>query len=429
MKAIVVGAGIGGLTTALSLASAGIEVAVYDTVEELKVLGLGINLQPNATRELIELGLDDKIPEYGIETSNLAYYNKHGQLIWREPRGVAAGYKWPQYSIHRGELQMILLKALESRLGTGAMHLGHHFISFEQDKTGVTVEFADRSSGSRRAPVRGDVLVGADGVNSAVRRALYATESEPVASGRIQWRGFVEAEPFLDGRTQAMIGHLEQRVIVYPMSARLQRQGRSMINWLTVLGNQTHAEKREVWDRRVTKERFFGAFAKWNFEWLKVADLIAETQEIFEYPEVDRDPLPKWSFGRVTLLGDAAHPMRPIGSQAGTQAIVDARVLAKALADTSSVLEALQAYEAERLPAMNAVVLKNREFGPEIVMQMAEERAPDGFDDIEKVLSRQTLEETAKAFKIAAGFDPDFLNSRPSLSVVNTLREKSSDKV
>lgn len=417
MKAIVVGAGIGGLTTALSLHAAGIEVSVFDTVSELKPLGLGINLQPNAVRELIELGVGQQLADTAIETSTLAYYNKHGQLIWSEPRGLAAGYRWPQYSIHRGDLQMILLEAVQDRLGPDSVKLGYHLASFEDGPGGVTAHFVDRASGASRGSVLADVLIGADGIHSAVRRELYPDEGEPVSSGRIQWRGCVEAEPFLDGRTQVMIGHREQRTVIYPMSRKAAARGRSLINWLTVLGNQHDYEQRESWDRRVMKDRFFPAFKDWNFDWIKVADLISATDEIFEYPKADRDPLPRWTFGRTTLLGDAAHPMRPIGSQAGTQAIVDGRVLALALASTGSPERGLRDYEAERLPLMNAVILKNREYGPEIVMQMAEDRAPEGFERIEDVIPRSELEEIARSFKVAAGFDPQILNERPSLNV------------
>jgi 2-polyprenyl-6-methoxyphenol hydroxylase-like FAD-dependent oxidoreductase len=417
MKVTIVGAGIGGLTTALSLAAAGIEVVIYDTVPELKVLGLGINLQPNAVRELMELGLGDRLAEYAIETSTLGYFNKHGQCIWKEPRGLAAGYKWPQYSIHRGELQMILLEAVYERIGAENVYLGHHFAAFEQNERGVTTHFVDRGTGAAKGSALSDVLVGADGIHSAVRHQLYPNEGEPVASGRIQWRGCVETEPFLDGRTQVMIGHREQRCILYPMSTRAAKNGRSLVNWLTVLGNQTNYDERETWDRRVTKERFFANFAGWNFDWIKVADMVSATQEIFEYPMADRDPLPQWSFGRVTLMGDAAHAMYPIGSQAGTQAVVDGRVLAKAVAEEGDPADGLRAYEAERLPQMNGVVELNRRYGPEIVMQMAEERAPEGFECIEDVIPHRELEEIAHSFKVAAGFDPKSLNERASFNV------------
>ena len=214
-----------------------------------------------------------------------------------------------------------------------------------------------------------------------------------------------------------MIGHRAQRVIIYPMSRRAAAAGRSLVNWLAHLGAQGGAAERESWDRKVAKERFFAPFAQWNFPWIRAADLIAATADIYEYPETDHDPLPRWSFGRVTLLGDAAHAMRAVGSQAGSQAIIDARTLAQALATVPDPVQALAEYEAIRRPAMNEIIRRNREYGPEIVMQMAEERAPGGFARIEDVIPRHELEEIARSFKVAAGFDPEALNRRPSLSV------------
>jgi 2-polyprenyl-6-methoxyphenol hydroxylase-like FAD-dependent oxidoreductase len=421
MKAIIIGAGIGGLTAALSLHAAGIDVEVFETVRDIKPLGQGINLQPNGVREFTELGLAEGLAATAIETSTLSYYNKLGQLIWTEPRGLRAGYKWPQYSIHRGDLQAVLLAALRERAGEGSLHLGFHLDSFDQDEKEVRAHFIDRENQKSAGAFKGDVLIGADGINSRVRRILHPNEGPPVDSGRVQWRGSVIADPFLDGRTQVMIGHREQRTVIYPMSKKIAATGKSQINWLTVLGGQWNLDKQEVWDRRVPKERFFAPFADWNFGWIDVAGLIEQTTDIYEHPKVDRDALPKWSFGRVTLLGDAAHPMRPIGSQAGTQAIIDARVLAKALA--ASPLDSARAlvdYEKDRLPVVTEVMLRNREYGPEIVMQMAEERAPNGFTSIEEIIPRHELETIARDFKIAAGFDPEILNQRPSLSVAGS---------
>jgi 2-polyprenyl-6-methoxyphenol hydroxylase-like FAD-dependent oxidoreductase len=250
-----------------------------------------------------------------------------------------------------------------------------------------------------------------------VRTQLYPQEGPPVSSGRIQWRGVIEAEPFLDGRTHVTIGSRDRRAVVYPMSEAARRRGRSLINWVTVLGRQMASDQPGSWERRAVKERFFAHFRDWNFDWIHFADLVSATGEIFEYPKDDRDPLPRWSFGRVTLLGDAAHPMRPIGSQAGSQAVVDARVLALALATAAGIEDGLRAYERERLPVMNKVILRNREFGPSIIMDMAEERAPNGFARIEDVISRDELAEIAHAFKVAAGFDPQTLNSRTSFDV------------
>lgn len=417
MKAIIVGGGIGGLATALSLHAVGIECCVCKSVRDIDALGLGINLQPNAVRELIELGLGEALAATAIETSTLAYYNKHGQLIWSEPRGRAAGYRWPQYSIHRGALLMILLEAARARIGAANVREGRHFVSFEQSAGGVVAHLMDRATGRPLPSERADVLIGADGIHSTVRRQLYPDEAEPVASGNIQWRGAIEAAPYLDGSSQVMIGHYMQRMVIYPMSAKAQARGRSLVNWLTMLGGRHDLVARESWDRKVPKERFFAAFKDWNFPWIAAADLVAATADIYEYAEADHNPLPRWSFGRVTLLGDAAHAMRPVGSQAGSQAIVDARVLAHALASEASPEAALRAYEAIRLPAMNDVILRNRAYGPEIVMQMAEERAPRGFARIEDVIPRHELEEIARSFKVAAGFDPETLNRRPSLGL------------
>ena len=417
MKALVIGGGIGGLATVLSLDAAGIEVAVFEQVPKITALGVGINLQPNAVRELMELGLGEALKAVAIETSTLTYYNKLGQAIWSEPRGLAAGYAWPQYSIDRGDLQMILLNAAASRLGADNIHTGHKLVSFEQSGGGVTAQFIDRATGRPLPPHSGDVLIGADGIHSAVRAQLYPDEGPPVSSGRIQWRGVIEAEPFLDGRTHVTIGSRDSRAVVYPMSEAARRRGRSLINWVTVLGHQMASGQPGTWDQHATKERFFARIKDWNFDWLPLADLISQTKEIFEYPKDDRDPLPQWSFGRVTLLGDAAHPMRPIGSQAGSQAVVDARVLALALATSPAIDDGLKAYERERLPVMNKVILRNREFGPSIIMDMAEQRAPKGFSNIEDVIPRRELEEIAHSFKVTAGFDPESLNKRASYSV------------
>jgi 2-polyprenyl-6-methoxyphenol hydroxylase-like FAD-dependent oxidoreductase len=417
VKVLVIGGGIGGLTTALSLHAAGIEVEVFEQVPRIEALGVGINLQPNAVRELIELGLGDELAKAAIETSALSYYNKLGQLIWSEPRGMAAGYRWPQYSIDRGDLHLILYAAVCQRIGAGAVSTGHRLTHFTQSSGGVEAHFVDRESGRELLSRKGDALIGCDGIHSAVRVQLYPDEGGPVSSGRIQWRGVLEAEPFLDGRTHVTIGSSLRRAVIYPISNKIAATGRSLINWITVLGKQAASDVPGTWDRRAPKERFFEHFRDWNFDWIPFADLIAKTEEIFEYPKDDREPLPRWTFGRVTLLGDAAHPMRPVGSQAGSQAIVDARVLAHALGTAKDTNDGLERYQAQRLAPMNAMVLRNRQFGPSIIMEIAEERAPNGFERIEDVIRFGELEEISRSFKSAAGFDPEQLNRRPSFDV------------
>lgn len=416
MNVSMIGAGIGGLTAALSLHAAGCDVRVYESVADMKAIGFGINLQPNAVRELIELGLGDALAETAIETAELGYYNKLGQLIWSEPRGLRAGYAWPQYAIGRADLQMILLDAVKTRIGADKVLFGYQFISFEQDGSGVIAHFIERGSKRRLPSARSDVLVGCDGIHSAVRAQLYPAEGAPVSSGQIQWRGVVEAAPFLGGRTHATMGFRDQRAVVYPISRKAADNGRSRISWVVNMPALSYGQN-GTWDRKVSSDVVVQRFANWNFSWLDFAGLIRKTGEIYEYVEADRDPLARWSFGRVTLLGDAAHPMRPIGAQAGSQAVVDGRVLAFALATTATPEQALEQYDAQRRPAMNTVMLRNRQFGPAVVMEIAEQRAPQGFDNIEEVISRRELEEISIAYKSEAGFEPEELNHRRTWTV------------
>ena len=420
MNVTVIGAGIGGLTAALSLHAAGIDVRVYETAAEVRALGFGINLQPNAARELIELGLGEALAEAAIETAELRYYNKLGQLIWSEPRGRGAGYAWPQYAIERGALQKILLDEVKARIGAGNVSTGHHLVSFAQDNSGVTAYFIEPGSGRDLAPARSDVLIGCDGIHSAVRAQLYPKEGPPVCSGLLQWRGAVEAEPFLGGRTHVTMGFSGQRAVVYPMSRKAADRGYSRMSWVVVVP-AVSSNSDLTWGRKVCNNLVGERFKRWNFSWLNFSDLIHRTTEIYGYPEADRDPLPQWSIGRVTLLGDAAHPMRPVGAQAGSQAVIDARVLAFALANNARPEQALEQYDANRRPGMNAIVLRNRGFGPAVIMELAEERAPQGFSDIEDVISRRELEAISLAYKAEAGFDPAVLNRRHTLTVERAI--------
>jgi 5-methylphenazine-1-carboxylate 1-monooxygenase len=309
MKAIVAGGGIGGLSLALSLHQAGIAVRVYEAVRDLAPLGVGINLQPAAVRELTELGLAGELARTGIATQGFSCFNKFGQLIWSEPRGVAAGYRWPQYSIHRGQLQLLLLRAARERIGDENVRGGLRLISFAQDSDRVTATLRDGITGEMVVD-DADILVGADGIHSAIRRQLYPDEGEPRFARQLLWRAAVEAEPFLGGRTMIIAGHFDQRIVVYPIGPGA-KSGQVLTNWICQMGVPDAAAPREDWNRRVTQERVLAAFQEWRFAWLDMPALIRRTPEIYEFPLVDRDPVPMWTFARVTLLGDAAHPMSP----------------------------------------------------------------------------------------------------------------------
>ena len=410
--AIVAGGGIGGLVAALCLEEAGIHAVVYEAAREIRALGVGINLLPHAVRALSALGLADRLATTGVATTDLRYFTKRGEPIWSEPRGVDAGYRWPQYSIHRGELQMLLLEAVRTRLGHGRVVTGHRLTGFTQGPDGVEVHFTDRNNGDTPVTVHGDLLVGADGIHSVVRAHYYPDETEPVFSGRMLWRGITEAAPFLSGRTMIMAGHANQKFVAYPIGAGTG--GRVRINWIAErqVGRGDDRVARD-WNRVVDVETFLPHFAGWHFPWLDVPGLIEAAGTAYEFPMSDRDPVDRWSFRRVTLLGDAAHPMYPVGSNGASQAILDAVALATALrgmAPGADPVPALARYESARLGPTAKIVLSNREQGPEAVMQVVESRAPNGFVRLEDVISHAELEQTASRYKRLAGFDPDALN-------------------
>jgi 2-polyprenyl-6-methoxyphenol hydroxylase-like FAD-dependent oxidoreductase len=412
MKVIVVGGGISGLTMAMSLHQIGVDVRVYEATREVTPLGVGINVQPNAVRELTELGLGARLAKIGIATEALSFFNKFGQPVWREQRGRAAGFAWPQYSIHRGRLQVMLAEAAREHIGD-ALRTGHVFQKFIERGDKVIATFTDRN-GAIIAEDEADVLVGADGIHSAVRRQFYPDEGAPNFAGQILWRAAVETPPFLGGATMIIAGHFHRRIVAYPIAPGTQ-PGMLLTNWIAQMSVDTKAPPREDWNRKVDKERFLDAFHDWRFDWLDFPKLVEATAEIFEFPLVDRHPVERWSFGRVTLIGDAAHPMQPTGSQAGSQAIVDARLLTASLLAERDPVAALAAYDRQRRPVMNDITLRNRNFGPEAAMQLAEERAPNGFKAIEDVIPRAELEQISRSFQQAAGLDPAGLNARPPL--------------
>ena len=360
--------------------------------------------------ELIELGLKDRLDANAVATRELVYSNCHGQVVWREDRGLAAGYHWPQYSIHRGTLHMLLFQAARERLGAGRVHVSARVAGFEQDETGVTLRLADGRA------ARGDLLVGADGIHSTIRAHFHPNEGPPRWNGCILWRATSVAAPFLTGATMVQAGHHNQKFVTYPI-AELP-DGRRLTNWIAERRLEPdHVWPREDWNRPGRIEDILPHFEGWNFGWLDVPELIRTTDAVYEFPMVDRDPLGTWNHGRVTLLGDAAHPMYPIGSNGASQGILDARTFAHRLATLPDWREALVSYDAVRRPATAALVAATRGLGPDLVLERAHERAPQGFDDIETILPFAERQEIASRFKRLAGFDPAVLNARPSLNV------------
>lgn len=416
MTVVIAGAGIGGLTLALSLHQVGIDCVVYESVDEIKPLGVGINVLPHAVRELTELGLQPRLSQTAIETAELAYFSKHGKLIWSEPRGKRAGYNWPQFSIHRGQLQMLLLAATQERLGHDAVRMGYHLKDWEQSGSKLTVTFTDRAGTVIKDTVASDCLIAADGIHSVARAKLYPDEGPPAWDGAILWRGVTVAKPFLTGATMAMVGHEFQKFVTYPISTETDDPETSLINWIAELKfEQNYNWRREDWNRGGNLADFLPAFENWRFDWLDIPELVRNAEHVFEYPMVDRDPLPRWTHGAMTLLGDAAHPMYPIGSNGASQAILDARTLTREFQKHGVNEAALAAYEDERRPATAKIVAGNRAGGPDEVLDVIENRAPEGFDDINAIAPLKERKEIADRYKALAGFDKDTLNDRPSI--------------
>ncbi len=416
MTVIVSGAGIGGLTVALTCHQLGIPVKVFEAVPKISPLGVGINLQPHAVRELFELGLADQLDAIAVRTREVAYFSKHGLPIWTEDRGKWAGYHWPQYSVHRGELQMMLLNAVTARLGPDCVETGSIVMGFESTDNGVVVSVAQ--AGSTRQ-FKGRVLIAADGIHSNIRAGFHPNEGPPVWGGAVLWRGTTRAKAFLSGTSMAMAGHRDLKFVTYPIS-QPDENGLSLINWIAdiKLDKITHWNH-NIYNRKGELADFLPKFESWNFDWLDIPDLIRNADAIYEFPMIDRDPLARWTVDNVTLLGDAAHAMYPIGSNGASQAIIDARVLGKYFKSLGINGAALQAYDDERRPICNAVVLANRGDGPDHILQVVEERCQGRFDKIEDILSPKEMAKMAADYKKIAGFDVKTLNNAPDILGAN----------
>jgi 5-methylphenazine-1-carboxylate 1-monooxygenase len=408
---IIVGAGIGGLTLGLALQAAGIPCRIFESAAEIKAIGVGINLLPHATKELAALGLQDALAKVAIATTDATFFNRFGQLIYQEPLGVAAGYEHPQFSIHRGDLQVVLRDAFVARAGRDRLITNHHCVGVEQDAAGVSVTFSDGPGGAGRNALRGRVAIGCDGINSAVRKQFFPEEGEPHYSGVNMWRGVTRWKPILSGASMVRAGWLSHgKMVIYPIRPA-GADGLQLINWVAEI--ETPAYRKRDWNRPGALDDFIGAFANWHFDWLDVPAFIRAADHVLEFPMVDQDPLPRWSFGRVTLLGDAAHPMVPRGSNGAGQAILDARALVAALLENQDPVAALAAYEKQRLEATTRIVLTNRTNPPDAILREVFQRTNDRpFDQIDDVISRDELVALSEGYKRIAGYSKEALRTR-----------------
>ncbi len=414
MTVVVAGGGIAGLTMALTCHEIGVPVRVFESSRRILPLGVGINLQPNAVRELIDLGLAERLPDIGIATQEWALVGRGGKDIWSEPRGLLAGYRWPQWSVHRGELQLVLLDEVRRRCGPDAVVEAHRLVGYRNTSSGIAVTFEDRTGGGT-VDVEADLLIAADGLNSAARRQLLPAEGAPRWGGAMLWRGTAAGPPIRSGASFTLVGNLDQRFVHYPIGPVDPATGLQQQNWLLemTLDSQQEWDSVAGWNREIDTAAFLPHFTDWVWDWFDVPAFVARAETVWEFPMVDRDPAPTWLDGRMALIGDAAHVMYPVGSNGASQAIVDARVLGAQFVRHGVNPDALSAYEHQLHDEISSLVLRNRGHGPIAILGEIDERCGGYFDDIDDVMPRREIETFMGRYKEAAGFAMEALNAAP----------------
>ena len=414
MTILIAGGGIAGLVMGLTLHQIGVPFHIFEAVRTPKPLGVGINLQPTAVRELMELGLGETLDSVGIRTQDYGFYTKTGVEIWTEPRGLEAGYNWPQYSVHRGQLQIALYDAVIARCGPQSISNGCRLTGFEQTGRGVAAIIDSNQAQTR---VEGSMLIGADGIHSAVRGQMYPDESAPVWGGAIMWRGTSLVRPFLSGASMILAGKDTQRFVSYPITQTDPNTGLATINWIAekTVDPASHISK-EDWNKEVGIDLFIHDFEDLKFDWLDVPAMIRAATQVYEYPMVDLEPVDLWTDGCATLIGDAAHATYPVGSSGASQAILDARILGAAILKHGAGTQAAMIYEEQVRPMANRVTIANRgSGGPDAIMQMAEDRCDGDFSRLDTALSYSERGAHALAFKKLAGLSVEGINGRASI--------------
>lgn len=410
---LIAGGGIGGLATALTLHQIGVPCIVFESVQEMKPLGVGINLQPNAVRELYDMGVDARsLDEVGVPAREWALVGLNGNDIYFEPRGTLAGYKWPQYAVHRGAFQMLLYRLACERIGADAVMLGQRVVGYRKHPDGVAA-IVEQADGATRE-IEGALLIGADGIHSAVRAQMHPAQPPIHWGGAIMWRGVTMAKPIRTGSSFVGLGTHKHRMVIYPISKPDPQTGLAMINWIAeVTVDNAEGWKQRGWFREVGIEDFVHHFDGWTWDWLDVPAMIRQADAAYENPMIDRDPISTWQDGPVALMGDAAHAMYPTGSNGASQAIIDARTLGAALLAHGVTPAALAAYDAQLCGPVSQLILRNRGAGPFGLLNLVDERCGGSFANIDDVIPPEERAQFMAGYKAAAGFAIEKLNAAP----------------
>jgi 2-polyprenyl-6-methoxyphenol hydroxylase-like FAD-dependent oxidoreductase len=414
---LVAGGGIGGLSVALTLRQIGVPCIVFESVPEIKPLGVGINLQPNAVRELYELGFGpESLDAIGVQTREFALVGLNGNDVYSEPRGLGAGYKWPQYSVHRGRLQMLLYRAALERLGATCIRTGLKVTGYRNKPgaKGVTALLKNRNGVC--SEVDGALLIAADGLHSAVRRQMYPEQPPIQWGGAIMWRGVTRGKPIRTGASFVGLGTHRHRVVFYPISSPDPLTGLADINWIAeITVDNSGGWPDGDWNKKVRHEDFLHHFERWNYDWIDIPAMLRGAAEVFEYPMIDREPVPTWVEGNAVLLGDAAHVMYPTGSNGASQAIMDARILGAAMLEHGVNSSALVAYDKQLCSEISQLILRNRGAGPFGLLNLLDDRCGGVFDNIDDVIPQAERDEFMLRYRIAAGFAAEKLNAAASI--------------
>jgi len=414
---LIAGAGIGGLSVALTLQQIGVPCLVFESVADLKPLGVGINLQPNAVRELFELGFGaEALDKIGVQTKEWALVGLNGNDVYSEHRGLLAGYRWPQYSVHRGKLQMLLYQAALERLGTGVIRTGVKVVGYRNHAAGSGVTALLETRDGERSEVAGSLLIAADGLHSAVRQQMHPAQPPIQWGGAIMWRGVTRGKPIRTGASFVGLGTHRHRVVFYPISQADPHTGLADINWIAeITVNNTGGWPDGDWNKKVQHADFMHHFQQWNYDWIDIPAMLLGADDVYEYPMIDRDPVPTWQDGNTALLGDAAHVMYPTGSNGASQAIVDARILGAAMLEHGVNAKALAAYDARLCPEISPLILRNRGAGPFGLLNLLDDRCGGVFDNIDDVIPQAERDEFMLRYKQAAGFAAEKLNAAASI--------------
>jgi len=407
---VIAGGGIGGLVLALTLHEIGVSCTVVETSNSMRPLGVGVNIQPNAVRELFDLGFTaDELNEIGVAAKEWALVGLNGKEVYAEPRGTHAGYSWPQYAVHRGRFHMLLYKRVVETLGIDSVKLGARLTAYEQTEDSVTAHLQHHDG--TQSTLSSSLLIGADGINSVVRAQMHPQQPPIHWGGKIMWRGTVKAKPIRTDSSFVGLGTHEHRIVLYPISAT-DESGLAEINWIAeVTQDNASGWQQDSWFREVELEEFAHQFDAFRYDWLDVPALLNTADCAYENPMIDRDPIPYWVDNRVALIGDAAHPMYPTGSNGASQAIVDARVLGAKLVQYGLASKALWAYNDDLCEPVSALVLRNRGEGPFGLLNLLNDRCEGVFDDIESIIPEAERIEFMMNYKKAAGFAKEALNS------------------